>query len=280
MGHPKRALQTFCWAQKQPQLCPDDRILASTVEVLARNHELKVPFNLETFIASATRGVLEAMVRGFIKGGNLKLAWKFVMVCRDSKRMLDSGIYPKLILELGKNPGKHMLVVPLLDELGEREELNLTQQDCTAIMKVCVKMGKFEVVERLFSWFKNSGRDPSIVMFTTMIHSLYKQTKYREALALVWETEASNCLLDLPAYRVVIKLFGALNDTSRAVRYFSKLKEAGFSPTHDIYKDLIKIYLVSGRIAKCREICKEAEIAGFKFDKYLHNLIEKEGTVS
>ncbi|KAF7809375.1 pentatricopeptide repeat-containing protein [Senna tora] len=269
MGYPGRALQTFCWVQKQPQLFPDDRTLASTVEVLARNHELKVPSNLHKFTRVATRAVLEAMIRGFIKGGSLKLAWKCLEVARKDKRMLDPGIYAKLILELGKDPDKHMHVVPLLDELGEREELNLSQQDCTAIMKVSIKMEKFNVVESLFGWFKQSGRNPGIVMLTTVIHSRCTERRYREALPLVWEMEASNCLLDLPAYRVIIKLFVALNDLSRAGRYFSKLKEAGFSPTYDIYRDLIQIYMASGRIAKCRDICKEAEIAGFKLDQHL-----------
>ncbi|KAI9117990.1 hypothetical protein K1719_011132 [Acacia pycnantha] len=172
MGCPGRALQTFCWAQKQPELFPDDRILASTIEVLGRN-ELKVPFDLKKFTQMASRAVLEAMVRGFIKGGSLKLAWKLLLFARKGKRMLDPGIYAKLVLELGKNPDKHKKVMPLLDELGEREELNLNQQDCTAIMKVCTKMGKFDLVENLFRWFKNSGHDPSIVMYTTVIHSRY-----------------------------------------------------------------------------------------------------------
>ena len=47
---------------------------------------------------------------------------------------------------------------------------------------------------------------------------------------MVWEMEASNCLFDLPAYRVVIRLFVALSDLSRAVRYFSKLKKQVFAP--------------------------------------------------
>ncbi|KAG5038628.1 hypothetical protein AAZX31_07G200100 [Glycine max] len=269
MGFPERALQTFLWAQNQPHLFPDDWILASTVEVLARNHELRIPFNLGQYTGLASRAVLEAMIKGFIKGGNLRFAWKVLIVARRDKRMLDSSIYAKLILELGKNPDRHRHVLPLLDELGERDELNLSQQDCTAIMKVCVKMGKFEVVESLFSWFKQSGYQPSIVMFTSVIHSRYTEKKYREALAVVWEMEASNCLFDLPAYRVVIKLFVALNDLSRATRYFSKLKEAGFSPSFGLYKDMLQIYMASGRIAKCKELCREAEIAGFKLDKYL-----------
>lgn len=267
MGLPERALKTFCWAQKQPQLFPDDRILASTVEVLARNHELKVPFNLEKFTALASRGVIEAMVRGFIRGGSLHLARKVLLIAKHGKRMLDSSVYAKLILELGKNPDKQLLVVALLDELGERDDFNLSQQDCTAIMKVCIRLRKFDIVESLFNWFKQSGHDPSVVMYTTLIHSRYSEKKYREALAVVWEMEASNCLFDLPAYRVVIRLFVALSDLSRAVRYFSKLKEAGFCPTYDLYRDLIKIYMISGRLAKCKEVCKEAGQAGFKLDK-------------
>ncbi|KAK7252007.1 hypothetical protein RIF29_35676 [Crotalaria pallida] len=271
MGCPERALQTFCWAQDQPHLFPDDWILASTVEVLARNHDLKFPFDITKLTSLASRGVLEAMIKGFIKGGNLRLAWRVLEVARRDKRMLDPSIYAKLILELGKNPDRHSQVLPLLDELGERDKLNLTQQDCTAIMNVCTKMGKFEVVESLFNWFKQSGNQPSVVMFISVIHSRYSEKKYREALAVVWEMEESNCLFNLHAYRVVIKLFVALNDLPRATRYFSKLKEAGFSPTYGIYKDMLEIYMVSGRIAKCKEICKEAEIAGFKLDKHLES---------
>ncbi|XP_065847907.1 pentatricopeptide repeat-containing protein At2g01860-like [Euphorbia lathyris] len=271
MGLPERALQTFCWAQKQPHLFPDDHILASTVEVLSRNQDLKMPLDLHKFTSLASRGVIEAMIRGFIRGGSLSLAWKILLASQHNRRMLDPSIYTKLILELGKNPDKHTLVVELLDQLGEREELNLNHQDCTAVMKVCIRLRKFELVESLFIWFKQSGREPNVVMYTTLIHNRYCEEKYREALAVVWEMEGSNCLFDLTAYRVVIKLFVALNDLSRAVRYFAKLKEAGFSPTYDIYKDLISIYMVSGRLAKCKEIAKEAEMAGFILDEQMRS---------
>lgn len=266
MGLPERALQTFSWAQKQAHLLPDDRLLASVVEVLAKDHELKLPIHLEKFAELASCRVIDAMVKGFIRGGSLNLAWKLLKVSKNCNRMLDASVYAKMILELGKNPDKEMLVMALLDELAEREDLNLIQQDCTAVMKVCVKLRKFEVAESLFNWYKQSGRDASIVMYTTLIHSRYMENKYREAMALVWEMEDSDYLFDLPAYRVVIKLFIAMNDLPRAVRYFSKLKEAGFSPTYDIYRALLGIYLASGRIAKCKEVHKEAETAGFKLD--------------
>ncbi|KAL3812945.1 hypothetical protein ACJIZ3_014213 [Penstemon smallii] len=64
----------------------------------------------------------------------------------------------------------------------------------------------------------------------------------------------------LPSYRVMIKLFVALNDLT--TRYFSKLKEFGFAPTYDIYREVIRVYIGSGRIAKCKEICHEADRDG------------------
>lgn len=267
MGLPERALHVLCWVQKQPHLFPDDRILASTVEILARAHELKMPFDLDKFISLASRNVYEAMVKGFIRGGNLRLAWRLLSAATEGKRMLDSSVYVKLIQELGKNPDKRMLVLPLLEELAERDDLVLTQQDCTGVMKVCTRLGRFDIVEVLYDWFKNSGGVPSVVMYTTMIHSRYLERKYRDAMALVWEMEASDCLLDLPAYRVLIKLFVALNDLSRTARYFSKLKESGFAPSFDIYREVIGIYMASGRLAKCKEIRHEAEMAGFSFDE-------------
>lgn len=274
LGLPEKALQVFCWAQQEPHLFPDDRILASTVEVLASAHELKV-LDLNKFIRLASKSVYEAMVKGFIKGGNLKLAWKLLYSANEGKRILDASVYAKLILALGKNPDKSILVLNLLEELAERVHLNLTQQDCTAVMKVCVRIEKFEIVEVLYDWFRKSGGYPSIVMYTTMIHSLFSETKYREAMAIVWEMEASSYLLDLPAYRVAIKLFVALNDLPRTVRYFSKLKEAGFSPTFDIYRNVFQIYASYGRLAKCLEVCREAEMAGFHLEEDMETQLER-----
>lgn len=178
---------------------------------------------------------------------------------------------------MGRTQDRDTLVLTLLDELAEIEDFNLKQQDCTAIMKICIRLGKFEVTESLFNWYKQSGRELSVVMYTTMVHNRYSERKYREALAIVWDMEASNCLFDLPAYRVVIKLLAEMDDLPRTVRYFSKLKEAGFSPTYDIYRSLFGIYIGSGRIAKFREICREAEMSGFKLEKQvLSKLLELE----
>ncbi|KAL0306756.1 UNVERIFIED_CONTAM: Pentatricopeptide repeat-containing protein [Sesamum radiatum] len=187
--------------------------------------------------------------------------------------MLDSNLYAKLILELGKNPDKRKHVLPLLEELAKREDLELSQQDCTAIMKVCIKLEKFDIVEALYDWFRKSGRAPTVVMYTTLIHSWYLENRYRDAMAVVWEMEASNCPLDLPAYRVLIKLFVALNDLSRTTRYYSKLKESGFTATYDIYREVIGIYMASGRLAKCKEICREAEMAGFRLDEQTRKVL-------
>ncbi|MQM18373.1 hypothetical protein Taro_051362 [Colocasia esculenta] len=273
MGLPERALQTLCWAQKHPPLFPDDRILSAAVEVLARNGQLKMEAQMERYLNSASRMVMEAMAKGFIKAGNVGLARRILLFAKDNNRTLDPGIHAKLILEAGKIPDRYRLVEVLLDELGEREDLDLQPQDCTAIMKVCNRLGRFEAVESLFSWFKQSGKSPTVVMYTTIIYSRYCCEKYREGLAAVWEMEESNCLLDLPAYRVVIRLCVALGDIARAARYFSRLKEAGFAPTYDIYRDMINAYATSRRLAKCRQICKEVEMAGLKLDKATEDML-------
>lgn len=272
MGLPEKALQIYSWVQKQSHLFPDDRILASTIEVLGMSSELKMP-NLDSFMSFASQSIYEAVIRGFIRSGNLRRAYKLVSAAKKSERMLSTSIYSKLVLELAKNPDNRLLILDLLEGLGEREDLNLTQVDCTSIMKVCIRLGKYKIVESLFDSFKHAGHDLSVVVYTTLIHSRYSSQNYREALAVVWEMEKSNCLFDLPAYRVVIKLFVALNDIPRTVRYFSKLKEAGFSPPFGIYRDVIKLYLFHGRLAKCKEVCREAEMAGFKLDERTRYLL-------
>nr|VDD38227.1 unnamed protein product [Brassica oleracea] len=264
MGLPERALQTYRWAEKHPHLFPDNRILASTIQVLAKHRELKL---LKFDNTLASKSVIEAMIKGCIEGGWLNLARKLLLIAKSNNRVLDSSIYVKMILEIAKNPDKYHLVVSLLDELKDREDLKLSQQDCTSVMKICVKLKRFELVECLFEWYKESNREPSVVMYTTMIHSRFSEEKYREAMSMVWEMEESNCLLDLPAYRVVIRLFVALDDLGRAMRYYSKLKEAGFTPTYDVFRDMISVCIASGRLTKCREICKEVEDAGLRLDE-------------
>ncbi|CAN6463946.1 unnamed protein product [Victoria cruziana] len=277
MGLPQRALETYCWAKQHHQLFPDDRILGSVVEILARFSKLKMPKDMENFMGSASRSVIEAMVRGFIRSGKNGIARKLLLIAKDAGRTLDPSVHAKLIADTAKNPERQELASVLLEELGNREELKLRQQDCTALMKVGTKLGRFEVAESLFAWFRDSGQKPSVVMYTTLIHSRYSSKRYREAMAAVWELEELNYLLDLPAYRVVIRLCVALNDLPRAVRYFSRLKEAGFCPTYDIYCDMIKIYAHNGRVAKYKEVSKEAELEGFKLDKKTASLLLVKG---
>ncbi|KAK1305311.1 Pentatricopeptide repeat-containing protein [Acorus calamus] len=278
MGLPDRALQTLCWAQKHPHLFPDDRILSSAVEVLARTRRLKMSVEMEKFLNSASDGVVEAVTRGFISGGDLRVARKLLLVAKDNGRSLDASIHVKLILAVASDPDKEKLLAALLDEMSEREELKLRQRDCTAVMKACARLGRFEAVESLFGWLKESGEAITVVTYTMVIHSRWCEGRLREAMALVWDMEKEGVLLDLPAYRVVIRLFVGMNDLARAVRYFAKLKEAGFSPTYDVYQGLIRVYAEAGRVAKCRMVCREAEMAGFTLDKeVLALMLEMEG---
>ncbi|KAI4979012.1 hypothetical protein ZWY2020_015765 [Hordeum vulgare] len=279
MGLPERALQTLCWAQGQKAvlLFPDDRILASTIEVLARFDELKMESALEECVPSASRAVLEAMARGFIRAGKVGLARKLLELAKMNKRTLHPSIYAKLILEVARTPEGYGLAAALLDELGERPDFDLRPQDCTAVMKVCIKLRRYAAVESLFSWFRGSGGNPNVVMYTTVIHSRSRDGRHREALALVWEMEQANCLLDLPAYRVIVKLCVALGDPERAFRYLTRLKEAGFVPTSDIYCNLIEGYAAAGRMARCRQLIREAESIGVLLDKRLISSLSEMG---
>ncbi|KAG8057908.1 hypothetical protein GUJ93_ZPchr0002g25320 [Zizania palustris] len=281
MGLPERALQTLCWAQRQTAvpLFPDDRILSSTIEVLARFDQLKMEDALEQCVPSASRTVLESMVSGFIRAGNVGLARKLLELAKMNRRTLDPSVYVKLMLGATRTPEGYGLAAALLDELGERPELHLRQQDCTAVMKVCVKLRRYGAVESLFSWFRESGGNPTVVMYTTVIHSRCRDGRHREALALAWEMEQeAGCLLDLPAYRVLVKLCMSLHDPERGLRYLSRMKGAGFVPTSDMYGDLIGGYAAAGRTVKCQKLIREAELAGVNLDRRLLSRVsEMEG---
>ncbi|PWZ03888.1 Pentatricopeptide repeat-containing protein [Zea mays] len=240
MGLPERALQTLCWAQRQKAvpLFPDDRVLASAIEVLARFERLRVESALEQCVPTASRAVLEAMASGFIRAGKVDRVRKLLELARINNRTLHPSIYVKLMLEATRTPEGYGLASALVDELGERPELELRPQDCTAVMKVCIRL-------------RRRCRDG----------------RHREALSLVWEMEQAGCLLDLPAYRVIVKLCVALHDPGRALRYLSRMKEAGFIPTGDMYDSLIEGYLADGRLAKCRQLIRDAESAGVKLEE-------------
>ncbi|KAL6848364.1 hypothetical protein ACP4OV_021658 [Aristida adscensionis] len=279
MGLPERALQTLCWAQRQTAvpLFPDDRILASAVQVLARSGRLKVEAALEQCVPTASRAVLEAMASGFIRAGNVALARKLLELATINGRTLHPSIHVKLMSEAARTPEGYGLAAALADELGERPDLELRPQDCTAVMKVCVKLRRYAAVESLFSWFREAGGSPTVVMYTTVVHSRCRGGRHREALALVWEMEQAGCLLDLPAYRVIVRLCAALGEPERALRYLARMKEAGFVPTGDIYGHLIGGYAAAGRKAKCGQLIREAESAGVKLDRRLLSLVSEMG---
>ncbi|CAN6312003.1 unnamed protein product [Urochloa humidicola] len=281
MGLPERALQTLCWAQRQKAvpLFPDDRVLASTIEVLARFGQLKVECALEQCVPTASRAVLEAMANGFIRAGKVNLARKLLELARINNRTLHPSIYVKLMLEGTRTPEGYGLASALIDELGEMSDLELRPQDCMAVMKVCIKLRRYTAVESLFSWFRESGGSPTVVMYTTVIHSRCRDGMHREALSLVWDMEQAGCLLDLPAYRVIVKLCVALREPERALRYLLRMKEAGFVPTSDMYNGLIEGYVAEGGLAKVRQLIREAESAGLKLDRRLLSHLSETGNV-
>uniref|UniRef100_A0A0A9HHT4 Pentacotripeptide-repeat region of PRORP domain-containing protein n=1 Tax=Arundo donax TaxID=35708 RepID=A0A0A9HHT4_ARUDO len=218
------------------------------------------------------------MASGFIRAGEVGLARKLLKLARIKQRTLHPSIYVKLMSEAARTPEGYGLAAALVDDLGERPDFDLRPQDCTAVMKVCVKLRRYAVVESLFSWFREtSGGSPTVVMYTTVIHSRCRDGRHREALALVWEMEQAKCLLDLPAYRVIVKLCVALGEQERALRYLSRLKEAGFVPTGDMYRNLIEGYAAEGRLAKCRQLIREAESAGVKLDRRLLSRLSEIG---
>ncbi|RCV43941.1 hypothetical protein SETIT_9G334500v2 [Setaria italica] len=279
MGLPERALQTLCWAQRQKAvpLFPDDRVLASTIEVLARFGQLKVESALEQCVPTASRAILEAMSSGFIRAGKVDLTRKLLELARINNRTLHPSIYVKLMLEAIRTPEGYGLAMALVDELGERSDLELRPQDCTSVMKVCIKLRRYTAVESLFSWFRESGGSPTVVMYTTVIHSRCRDGMHREALSLAWEMEQAGCLLDLPAYRVIVKLCVALRDPERALRYLLRMEEAGFVPTSDMYNGLIEGYAAEGRLARCRQLIRESESAGVKLDRRLLSRLSETG---
>jgi hypothetical protein len=48
-----------------------------------------------------------------------------------------------------------------------------------------------------------------------------------------------------------------------------RLKDAGFVPTSDISCNLIESYAIAGRMAKCRQLIREAESTGVMLDRRL-----------
>ncbi|KAH9290690.1 hypothetical protein KI387_034807 [Taxus chinensis] len=181
--------------------------------------------------------------------------------CKGFMFKLDDGIHAKFIVQAAKSRRWHNLAGKLIEELMTRD-------------KLYIRLGMYEAVESLFAWWKQSGHRPNVVMYTTLMQSRYCSGKFREAFALVWEMEESNRLLNLPAYRVIIRLCAKLGDLTGAARYFYKLRDAAFVPTHDIYSHLIGLYSESGRLVKCRELLKEMEMMGINPNLEIRQMFE------
>ena len=108
-------------------------------------------------LSSGNRDSFEAIARGFIKADQCKQARDVLLVSRDSSCELNDGIYAKLFPKASKSIRGHKFVAQLLDELGMQDKLELEIQDCTAVMKGCIRLEMHEAVESLFYWWKESA---------------------------------------------------------------------------------------------------------------------------
>ncbi len=57
-------------------------------------------------------------------------------------------------------------------------------------------------------------------------------------------------------------LCAKLKDVAKAAKLYNYMKDAGFSPTSDVYETLIQLYSEQGRMGKVKEVLKELEMRG------------------
>eukprot|EP00252_Welwitschia_mirabilis_P025938 TRINITY_DN8293_c0_g1_i1.p1 TRINITY_DN8293_c0_g1~~TRINITY_DN8293_c0_g1_i1.p1 ORF type:complete len:484 (-),score=88.97 TRINITY_DN8293_c0_g1_i1:121-1572(-) len=286
MGQIQRALQTFCWVQKKsPKLYPDERVLAAILEVLAGANELKTreTFSLDEVLIGCPVSVYNAVARGFIRSRDFEKARQVMLAAKDLGLDFDDNICATFFLEASKSPRTHKVAVKLLEEMGCKQKLGLEIETCSTVMKGCINLGMFDEVEKIFEWWKSSGRRLTVVIYTTLMHSRYCSGRYREGLSVVWEMEEANCLFDLPALRVVIRLCAKLGELARAKRYFARMKDLGLFVPSDVYENMVQLYAMNGRWKKCQETLEEMQMEGFEppseLSKYVYCKISEQHSV-
>ncbi|GAB4828439.1 hypothetical protein Ancab_035436 [Ancistrocladus abbreviatus] len=97
--------------------------MASVVEVLARTLKSKLPSSLEKYASFAGKTVLEAVARGFFRGGNLNFERKLLVAAKNVKRLFakckeffrelelaDFKMNAKLKSQLAKSSGQNLMI--------------------------------------------------------------------------------------------------------------------------------------------------------------------------
>ncbi|KAL1815466.1 hypothetical protein ACET3Z_018040 [Daucus carota] len=149
-------------------------------------------------------------------------------------------------------------VPQLFEEMSEKHGLKPNKFSYGILIKSYCEIGSPELgIERMRE-MEEKGIEVTAVVFTTILHSLYKRGNVEEAERLWDEMVRKKCELDVGAYNV--RLMHAHNGEPESVKkLITEMSDAGIKPDTISYNYLMNCYCENGMMAEAKKVYEGLE---------------------
>lgn len=149
-------------------------------------------------------------------------------------------------------------VPQLFVEMSEKYGLRPNQFSYGILIKSYCEIGSPELgIERLRE-MEEKGIEVTAVVFTTILHSLYKRGNVEEAEKLWDEMVSKGCVLDVGAYNV--RIMHLHKDKPESVnKVIAEMSDAGIKPDTISYNYLMNCYCMNDMMAEAKKVYEGLE---------------------
>ncbi|KAK1357554.1 Pentatricopeptide repeat-containing protein, mitochondrial [Heracleum sosnowskyi] len=149
-------------------------------------------------------------------------------------------------------------VPQLFVEMSEKYNLRPNQFSYGILIKSYCEIGSPELGIEKMREMEEKGIEVTAVVFTTILHSLYKRGKVEEAEKIWDEMVRKGCELDVGVYNV--RIMHVHNDKPESVKkLITEMTDAGIKPDTISYNYLMNCYCMNDMMAEAKKVYEGLE---------------------
>ncbi|KAJ3827970.1 hypothetical protein F5880DRAFT_1533489 [Lentinula raphanica] len=203
-----------------------------------------------------------ALIEAFCRAGQIKEAFLTVDIMQESVPVLPSTLLP-LLEHVGKDIDTFDSTWGLMDEIHKERPLH--PSSLNILIRAAVSLGDLQRAVGAYKSFADYGIQGDRETFHRLLQGAISAGHHRLGTRILEDMKKTDIDFDSRTYELLIQLALTQETYEDAFQYLEEMKSAGFKPSMNVYKSLVKKCSRTGD-PRYTIACEEMEEMGYKAD--------------
>eukprot|EP01018_Ginkgo_biloba_P006756 Gb_06104 [translate_table: standard] len=216
--------------------------------------------------------IIHILVQAYERADRLDKVPFIVEASHNGKGLLDETSRAILVLAYAR----HGMLAEALDLLQEVPESGIAFQEGLyhVLICTCKEAGNYKDAAQVFSKMPKARIDPNLQITCTMIDTYSTMGLFAEAEDLFLQLKASNTILDMVTFSVVVKMYLNADLPKEAAQVLEMMEnQNGIKPDSCLFHYMLRVYHKCGMLDKAAEVYSRIVRARLKWDGAMYNCI-------